>query len=331
MDKVRLGLIGCGGMGKALIDQASTLDAVTVVAVSDVDEKRCQEAAEKYGAVGLTDYRALADRADVDAVVVATPSGLHREPVEYAAGAGKHVFCEKPLASYTADCDSMIAAVAKAGVKHQVGQVCRWHPTHRMIKKMVDGWPLGRVLSLYVERISSGWGANAAPWRVSRKLSGGTLLEINAHELDFMLWLAGPVKKVMAVGGQMLDQRLDYPDCAWVSMTFESGAVGVLQSTGVTTLNSYAARFDCANGSATVANLFGGEITYKTRDGGAEAQVMKPDKVETPVLGEMRSFVQSILDDAPATAVPFEEARRTVAVAEAAYTSIETGEAVQLG
>ncbi|MCC7491993.1 MAG: Gfo/Idh/MocA family oxidoreductase [Fimbriimonadaceae bacterium] len=329
MQQVRLGLIGCGGMGKALCDQAVTLPGVCVTAVSDVDAERCAEAAGKYSATAVADYADLVTRGDVDAVVVATPGGLHRPPVEAAAAAGKHVFSEKPLAATVADCDAMIAAVEAAGVKSMVGQVCRWHPTHRMLHKMVQGWPLGAVRSIYVERLGSGWGANSAPWRYSRELSGGTLLEVNAHELDFMLWVAGPVKRVMAVGGQMVDLRSDYPDCTWVSLAFESGAVGVLQSTGVTTLPSYAARLDCEHGSATAASFFGGEITYKLWEPGAETQTLKPDKVETPVLGEMRAFVTAIRDDT-ATAVPFREARRTVAVVEAAYHSIATGQAVEL-
>ncbi len=329
METLRFGLVGCGGMGRGLLDQAITLDAVSVTAVADVDEARRADTAEHYGAVGLADFRALVERSDVDAVVVATPGGLHREPVEAAAAAGKHVFCEKPLAATVEDCDAMIAAVRAAKVKGQVGQVCRWHPTHRMLKGMVDGWPLGPALSLYVERLSGGWGTKHPSWRYSRKLSGGTLLELNAHEIDWMLWVAGPVKRVYAVGGQMLTKSTDYADVAWVSMNFASGAVGVLQQNDITQLGSYQVRLDCRDGSATVAQFFGGEITWRSRDEGAEPQVLKPNQVEVPVKGEMRAFVEAIRNDTE-TAVPFEQARRVVAVANAAYESIETGQPVEL-
>lgn len=329
MDAIRLGLVGCGGMGRGLCTQAVTLDDVSVAAVADINETRRAEAAEQYGAVGLADYQELVTRDDVDAVVVATPGGLHRPVVEAAAAAGKHVFSEKPLASFTPDCDAMIAAVTEAGVKHMVGQVCRYHPTHLKLKQLVDDGPLGQVHSIYVERIGGGWGDNHPAWRLSRKLSGGSLLEINAHELDWMIWITGRVKRVSASGGQYLDDRLDYPDATFVALTFENGACGVLQSTAITTLPSYACRLDCADGSAVAPKFFGGEITFKARAAESETETIQPDQVEVPVKAEMRAFTDAIRNDTP-TPIPFEQARHTVAVAEAAYLSIETGQAIEL-
>lgn len=327
MDRVRLALVGCGGMGRALCDQARTLENAVISAVFDTDEERRAEAAERYEAVAAGSLDELLQRDDVDAVVVATPGGLHKPVVIAATAAGKHVFSEKPLAANVADADEMIRAVDAAGVKAMVGQVCRYHPTHRQLKRMVVDGPLGRIQSIYVERVGGGWGKNHPSWRLSRELSGGTLLEVNAHEIDFMTWLAGPVTRVMAVGGQMADERLDYPDVTWVSMTFASGAVGVLQSTNITTLGSYAGRFDAEGGSALVTQLFGGPITFKARAEGAEVETITPEPVENPVLAEMRAFVTAIIQDTEPP-VTFAQARHTVAIAEAAYTSIETGEAV---
>ena len=331
MDTLRLALVGCGGMGRGLGTQAVELDAVAVTVVCDLLAERRQQAAEQFGAEPAQDYRAVVGRADVDAVLVATQPSAHRPVVEAAAAAGKHVFCEKPLAPTTADCDAMIAAVDAAGVKAMVGQVVRWHPTHRRLKQMVDEGPLGPVLAMYVERLGGIWGADHPGWRLKRAESGGTLMEVNAHELDFMIWLAGPVKQVTAVGGNLLDTRQDYPDIAFVSMVFASGAVGVLQSSHLATLGAYDGRFDCRDASATVSRLFGGEITWRARDS-EETQAVTPEEmqVEVPVRGELRAFVKAIREDTP-VAVPFAEARRNVAVAEAAYESIATGRTISLG
>ncbi|MBI2301689.1 MAG: Gfo/Idh/MocA family oxidoreductase [Armatimonadetes bacterium] len=326
MEKVRFGLLGCGGMGRALADQAVTLDQAAVTAVTDVDAGRAAEAAERYGAVALGQAELLASDT-VDAVIVASPGGYHRAAIEAVAAAGKHVFSEKPLTSYSADADACIAAVKAAGVKGMVGQVCRFHPTHLKLKTMVDDGTIGPVFSIYVERVGGGWGDKIQPWRLSRDLSGGSLLEINAHELDFMLWLAGRVKRVSAAGGNYCDSRLDYPDMAWVALTFESGACGVLQSSHITTLGSYAARIDGQHASAVIPQLFGGPITLKPRDG--ETVTVEPEPVETPVKAEIRAFVEAIVNDTEPP-VPFEQARHTVAVAEAASTSIATGKTVEL-
>lgn len=330
MTMVRLGLVGCGGMGRSLMRSAAELDTATVTAVSDVTEERRNEAAAELSAEAVADYRALIERDDVDAVAVATPGGFHREVVEAVAAAGKPVFSEKPLATSVADCDAMIQAVEAAGVKHMVGQVCRYHPTHRRMKQMVSDGPLGPVLAMYVARLGGPWGDNHPAWRFSYKLSGGTLMEVNAHELDFMIWLAGPVKRVYAVGGQMLARDLDYPDVAMVSLTFESGAVGVMHTSNITQLGTYEARFDCMDGSAVVPKLFGGEVQYKLRDG-SETAVVTPEemKVETPVKGEMRAFVDAILNDTTPP-ITFHDGRAVVAVAEAAYKSVESGESIEL-
>ncbi|NUP98929.1 MAG: Gfo/Idh/MocA family oxidoreductase [Armatimonadetes bacterium] len=330
MDTVRIGLVGCGGMGRALFAQAATLDYARIVAVSDLDEARRGEAAEQFGCEGIADFAALIARDDIDAVFVATPGGYHREVVEAAAAAGKHIFSEKPLATSVEDCDAMIAAVERAGVKHATGQVCRFHPTHLRLKQMMSEGPLGPVLGMYVERLGARWAASHPTWRLSYKLSGGALMEINAHEIDFMLWLAGPVKRVSAVGGQMLEDRTDYPDLVFVSMTFESGAVGVLQSSSIATLGSYAGRFDCMDGSASVAQLFGGPITYKLRDSD-ETKTVTPEemKVETPVLGEVRAFLEALRNGSEPP-VTFQDGRAAVQVAEAAYQSVESGQPIEL-
>jgi predicted dehydrogenase len=329
MSPLRFALIGCGGMGRGVASQAVLLDDVRVVATYDPNAARSAEAAEQFSAEVMTSLEATLARRDVDAVIVAPHPSEHRPVVEAAAAAGKHIFCEKPLAPYPADCDAMMAAVERAGVKAMVGQVCRWHPTHRHLKQMVDDGPLGPVLSMYVERLGGIW-ARQPEWRLSRAQSGGTLLEINAHELDFMLWLAGPVKSVCAVGGRMIDEALDYPDIAFVNMTFASGAVGVLQSSHLATLGSYTGRFDCREGSAVVPQLFGGDVTYKLRGADETLTVTGAEMaVETPVLGEVRAFVKAIREDGPSP-VPFGEARMNVAVACAAYESIERGQTVRV-
>lgn len=329
MESLRFALVGCGGMGRAVAGGAANVEGVSVVVTCDLVEERRQQAAKQFSAEPMLDYHEVVTRDDVDAVIVATHPAAHREVVEAAAAAKKHIFCEKPIAPTVADADAMVAAVNAAGVKAMIGQVVRWHPTHRRLKQMVDEGPLGRVISMYVERAQGNWDGHPS-WRLSRELSGGTLLEVNAHELDWMIWLAGPVKKVVAMGGNTLCPEQDYPDITHVSMWFENGAVGVLQSSNIAALGTYQGRFDCQDGSAYVSHLFGGQIDYKLRDG-SDAQAVRPEEmqVESPVTAEVRALVEAIRNDLPSP-VPFEQARLNVAVANAAYESIERGTIVDL-
>lgn len=113
--RVKLGLIGCGGIARSahLPAMAHLVDRVELVATADVDEAAAAAAAKPWSAAYFADYRAVLARTDIEAVVIATPEYLHCEQVEGAAAAGKHILCEKPMAQSLAGADRMIAAAAR--------------------------------------------------------------------------------------------------------------------------------------------------------------------------------------------------------------------------
>src|SRR5579871_5191914 len=116
-----MALIGCGGMGMTLADQAATIAGVRIVAGFDTADAARQRFVGRFGETADETVEAMLARPGIDAVIVATPPALHRPMVEAAAGAGKHVFCEKPLALTLIDCDAIIAACAGARVRLMVG------------------------------------------------------------------------------------------------------------------------------------------------------------------------------------------------------------------
>jgi len=331
---VRLGLIGCGGMGSDLARHARQLDTASVVAVSDVDEERARRLGEELGAKAFTDYNAMLALPELDAVLIASPPFLHRPMVEAAAKAGKHIFCEKPMAPSVADCDAMIYAIERAGVKFQIGHVCRFHATHSKVRELVASGKYGSPTTLLVHRIGGKWGAHHPSWRWRRSQCGGVLMEVNAHEIDFMRFVCGDVVAVSAVGGQFLDEQLDYPDVALVLMRFASGAVGMLHSSMASAAGGYGGRVDLTEASILFPQIWGGKesaIEVQPFEGERERIPLSELRVETPVRAEVRAFVEAILNDTepPITA---RDGRAAVEVAEAAYTSIERGgELLRLG
>lgn len=333
MNTLGLGVIGCGNMGASLAKGASVLDCAKVVCVSDVDEEKGRALSGDMSCDYESDYRAMLAREDVQAVLIATPPFLHEEPAIAAAEAGVHIFSEKPMAPTLAGCDAMIDAAQKHNVKLGIGLVCRFHPVHRKVRDLAHAGDLGSPTTMTVHRLGGGWsGQWTAPWRQFRAQSGGTLMEINAHEIDFMRFVMGDAESVYAVGGSYLQRDSDFPDVALVSVRFKNGGTGVLHSSQASAIGGYGGRLDCSEGSVVFPTFWGkeGGLRFKRYDG-EETAIAASDlaKDESPVSQELRAFSEAILKGEEPPVGPA-EGRAATEIALAAYQSIETNSVVHL-
>ena len=147
MTTLHFGIIGCGVIGPVHAASLAQLPSAQVIGVCDIVRERAERMAAEYALPFVTtDYRELLARDDIDAVCICTPHYLHAAMAIDAARAGKHIFCEKPLAISPAEMDAMIAAADSAGV--QLG-VCFQHcfdPVAVQLKRMVDDGQFGRLL-----------------------------------------------------------------------------------------------------------------------------------------------------------------------------------------
>ncbi len=333
MESLGLGVIGCGNMGASLAKGVRGLTCARVVCVSDVDKTKGQALAQEMACDFEPDFRKMLSRGDIQAVMIATPPFLHQEPALAAAEAGVHVFSEKPMAPTLAGCDAMIAAAQKHHVKLGVGLVCRFHPVHRKVRDLAQSGDMGSPTCMSVHRLGGGWGGVwTASWRQTLVQSGGTLMEINAHEIDFLRFVMGDAVSVYAVGGQYVRKDADYPDIALVSIVFKNGGVGLLHSSQASAIGGYGGRLDCSEGSVTFPSFWGkeGGLHYKRHDG-EEKGILASElsTSESPVTQEIRAFCEAILkgQEPPVTGA---DGRAATEIALAAYRSIETGEVVKL-
>lgn len=328
-DKVRVGLVGCGVMGKSLATQLRTIEYAELVAACDVFEEAAKTFANEFGIWATTSLDELLARNDIDAVLIATPPHLHAEQTIASAQARKHVFCEKPMALTVEDCDRMISACQENNVNLMIGQVLRYFPTHAKVKEMVSSGELGRLLSITIYRLGGGFtGVWAKDWRKSKALSGGVLMEVNIHELDYLHWVGGEVEGVFAMGRNFLHSNQDYPDCVFITLKFRNGALGMLHSSQVSIAEDYGGRADFEKGSLLFPKLWDGELVVQTED---RHKVFKAKELSTenPVRRELREFVESIFERRP-PAITGEDGRYAVALALAIYHSIETGNLISL-
>lgn len=327
-----IGLIGCGGMGRSLGRQLLELDAGRLVGVTDPNPEAAAEAVGELRAPSFKSVERLLAAPEVDAVIIASPGISHPELAEQAAARGKHIFVEKPMATRAADCDRMIAAAERAGVTLMVGQVLRYYPCWWQALELVREGVLGEPWGVTVTRIGGGWSGWPQPWRNSREVSGGLLMEVNAHEIDFMCQVCGDVERVYAEADHFgTEDPSDYPNLCFVSLRFRNGAVGLLHTSTVAAVSDLSGKVQGSEGTLHYTNGFNpaGEIRYARRDGELQTIRVGDIEVEQPVRRELRLFLESVLSGTPPP-IPGREGRRNVAIAEAAYESAHTGQPVTL-
>lgn len=332
MAQLGLGLIGCGGMGRALGQQLVTVESARLIAVTDVNADAASAAAQELGSGTHPDVTSLLADPQIGAVVIATPGFLHRPVVEQAAAAGKHVFVEKPMAVTADDCDAILAAAAGAGITLMVGQVLRYYPCWWKCLELVRAGTIGEVWGISVTRAGGGWTRWSQPWRQSLAMCGGLLMEVNAHEIDFMVQAAGEVERVYAEADHFGDDGCDYSNLLFVSLRFRSGAVGMLHSSNVSGIGDLNGKIEGSEGSLLYTGGFGGDgsdIHWARKGGERERLPIRDIRIENPVRKELRLFVEAV-QNGTAPPVTGAEARHNVLVALAAYESARTGGPVHL-
>ena len=203
---IRVGLVGYGGIGKvhALAYRSIPYhyglpaDAVRIVAVATSSAASAGRAAREIGCpVWSDDYRRIVERDDVDLVDCSVPNDLHEPVVVAAAAAGKHIYCEKPLARTVAEGARMADAVGRAGVKAQPTFNFRFFPAITRAKQLVDDGFLGRVFSFRGRYYRSSYIDAAKPmsWRLDKEASGGGAMhDLGSHVLDLGRLPARPVR-----------------------------------------------------------------------------------------------------------------------------------------
>jgi UDP-N-acetyl-2-amino-2-deoxyglucuronate dehydrogenase len=234
--KLRFGIVGCGRISQKHIEAIRLFqDDIEISAVCDPVDERLSTAINLTGAKGYKNYSDLLLTSDVDAVVLATPSGLHSRQAIQAAHAGKHVITEKPMATRWSDGIAMVKACDANNVRLFVVKQNRRNPTIDKLKKLLQDKKLGKV---YLVNINVLWARSqayydSADWRGTWEFDGGALMNQASHYVDFVDWLIGPVESVHAYTAT-LGRNIDVEDTAVMNIRWRSGALGSLNVTMLT-------------------------------------------------------------------------------------------------
>lgn len=236
VDPIGFGIIGCGAISRRHAEAISGIPVARLVAACDVAEEAATEFASRHGGRTYGDYRLMLEDPSVDAVIVATPSGLHSRMAMDALDAGKHVLVEKPLALRPEDAQRLVQRARKAGRFLGTVHPNRYYPASQMARAAVREGRLG-LLSHGVATVrlnrSQGY-YDEAPWRKSSAMDGGVLFNQGWHAMDMLLWVMGPavgaVVEARKVGACRVHE-MEAEDVAIVTMRFERGALGLVEAT----------------------------------------------------------------------------------------------------
>jgi predicted dehydrogenase len=337
-----VGLIGSGGIALSAhipaIDRLPGL--VKLVATSDISQKAAETAAQPYGVDAYDDYRRVLDRKDVDMVIVCSPEFFHPEHVTAAAKAGKHILCEKPMATTLAGADAMIAAAKRYGVKLMVGHSRRFTTRYQEMRRAIDAGELGEIrLVRENERrsrpVAGRQGGYWYPghWTANPEIAVGAILTNGIHETDLLRWFAGsPAKRVFAEH-KVTRTGIAVPDFITFTVTFENGAIGSAEVSNC---------LPPGYPSFHQIEMYGTRGCLSARDTDQQGMIRFDDnKAEFPgsyeallhfqdaYTLELSQFVRAVATDGPVP-LPPEAAREALKLGLAAVESATTGRVVNL-
>ena len=236
----KIGILGCGNRSKAHISALNDVPEIEIAALCDVVPHKMDQRAELIKRSpkprNYTDLEQMLKQEDLDAIAVVLPNYQHKMGTIAALQAGKHVFCEKPMAITVADCNEMIAAAKKARRAIQIGTQRRHGPAYKKAVEAIRKASLGKILSSDVNSYRGDWRvpaddeypAGVEYWRMDQEKSGGVVYEMGAHTIDVNNWIfdSEPVTVVSLQGvNDPALRRRDSTDHAGVLVRYANGAL----------------------------------------------------------------------------------------------------------
>lgn len=341
-NRLGVGIVGCGAISRMHVEAYERNPFAEIRAVSSGSERSARSAGERLAVPFYTDYRVMIDRGDIDLISVCTPSGIHLEPVLYAAKRGVHAIVEKPLEITAARIDQMQAVCEKNGVLLSCIFNNRFTDAHRFLKRALEAGRFGRLTNA---NMSVRWYRKPtyyteSSWHGTLTLDGGgALMNQSIHYIDLLLWLVGDVKSVYGYTGTLLHTSIEAEDTAVACLQYKNGALGTILGT-TSTYPGYPAELQIAGtrGSAVVTD--GAITSWQFLDDdpmdeeaaclmaqGSEKNDRAADPMAFAAVNHCRQIdgIIAALRTGAKPEVDAAQARRSVALIEAIYRSAATG------
>jgi inositol 2-dehydrogenase len=334
MRKLGVGVLGVGEMGRRHAENLRRLvpEARLVAVVDAMAERARQAATELEIDHSVASLEAMLECKEVNAVLIATPDKFHAQAIVAAARAGKDILCEKPLALNLADGHAALDAVAKAGVRLQIGFMRRYDPAYAAAMKRVEGGEIGVPVIFK----SLGRDKDAPPIAAYEANVNGMVFYNNTiHDFDLARWIMrDEITEVHSYTTVAIRPEVaKYGDvvASVVNVRYENGAIGNIESY-MQAVYGYDVRTEIvgSKGSILVGSLYQTPATFLTAGGGVQTLADHfLTRFADAYLAEVRDFVQNILNDRPVR-VTGEDGLKALGIAVAAENSHVQGKPVKV-
>ena len=327
---LRIAILGTGRIGSLhaeLLDRR--IEGATVAAIHDIDPAAVRSLSTKLDLPVAESMEAIFEDSSIDAVAICTSTDTHVQVMIEAAGAGKAIFCEKPLSLDLAEVDRGLAAVAESGVYLQVGFNRRFDPSHRAVQEAVAAGEVGEV---QLVRITS---RDPEPPPLSYiKVSGGIFLDMTIHDFDMARFLTGSeVVEVYARGRVLIDPEIASAgdlDTAVVVLAHENGAITTIDNSR-RAVYGYDQRVEAfgSQGAALSDNPLTSTTVLRSATGGRLPTLpyFFLDRYIPSYLAEWRAFIDAVRSGKPSP-VDGTDGRAPLVIGLAAWKSVREGRPV---
>ena len=238
-NKVRVGLIGIGGMGGCHFYNYEKIPNAELVAVCDVREEVAKEKVGDRNVKIYTDYTKMIKNEKLDMIDICTPSFLHADMAVKLLRKGYHVLCEKPMTLNTRDAKRVAAIANEAEKNFMVAHVVRFMTPYAYLRNVIETKELGRLIRLEMKRISSIPQWSWEDWMRDEKLSGGVITDLSIHDFDFVQSILGMPDKVDAFRYRMTNNN----DCVVSSLVYDGDILVTCEGTWYNTAIPFDASF----------------------------------------------------------------------------------------
>ncbi|MBE3066222.1 MAG: inositol 2-dehydrogenase [Chloroflexi bacterium] len=330
--KVKIAVIGTGRMGSVHVRNiARQIPEADLVAICDIRLEVAQAVADGLDIQRVVkDYHELLADPEIEAILIATSTNTHAFIMKDVASAGKHIFCEKPLALGLEEIDEALVEVAKAGVKLQVGFNRRFDKSFQQVRAIVASGEIGRPCILRITDRDP-----EVPPLEFLRVSGGMFLDQTIHDFDMARFQVGEIEEVYATGGVLIEPELKEfgdIDTNVVTLKFANGAVGAIDNSRQA-VYGYDQRLEvfCSNGTAMANNEFENASVMGTPGGFLSAKLPHffMQRYAPCYVEEVRQFIECVREDKP-TPTTGADGRAAVVLGHAAWKSLRENRPVKV-
>ena len=332
--QLNLGLFGAGRIGRIHAHNLTRrIPEAKLSVVVDISRESAMRCAADFGIRSFAEEEArIMEDPSIDAVVICSSTPTHPELIREAAIAGKHIFCEKPLALDLQEIDDALEAVRDYEVKLQVGFNRRFDPSFHQAREAVAA---GRIGTPHLVRVTSR--DPEPPPAGYVKASGGIFLDMTIHDFDISRYLAGDeIEELYATGSTLIDPAIGQAgdlDTAMVMLRFAGGALGAIDNSR-RAVYGYDQRVEVfgSEGQVVVGNHTSHQAVYSNGQGihGPLPLNFFLERYQESYVAEMKAFVGSVIEDS-APPVTGRDGRRAVELGLAAWRSYRENRPVGVG